>query len=244
MRTKLINNLLALALIGATVGAAAPPAAQSGDFRWSGTVAEGNTVEIRGVNGSVRALASEDGLIHVEATRRAGRSDAESVRIEVVEHDEGVTICAVYPSPPDAARANECRPGGGSINVRDNDVEVDFLVRVPAGVRFAGNTVNGNIEVERLRSDVRAATVNGRVSVQTTGFVSRAATVNGDIELAMPAGLNAEFHASTVNGSIDSDFPIVVTGRFGPRTARGTIGQGGRELRVSTVNGSIRLRRN
>ena len=29
------------------------------------------------------------------------------------------------------------------MNVRDNDVTVTFTVHVPAGVRFAGRTVNG-----------------------------------------------------------------------------------------------------
>lgn len=234
--------LAACGLLAASAGATAPAAAQAGDFDWRGTVAQGNTVEIRGVLGSVRALASEDGSVHVEATRRARRGDPESVRIAVVEHAGGVTICAVYPTPRDAERPNECRPGRGGMNVQESDVQVEFVVRVPEGVRFAGHMVNGNVEAEGLRSDVRVATVNGNVSARTTGFVSHATTVNGNVDLTVPAGLNAEFRASTVNGSIDSDFPIQVTGRVGPRRVQGTIGQGGPELRVSTVNGNIRLR--
>ena len=58
------------------------------------------------------------------------------VKIEVVEHAGGVTICAVYPS---SGAPNECKPGkGGRMNVRDNDVNVEFKVSVPAGVRFVG----------------------------------------------------------------------------------------------------------
>jgi hypothetical protein len=242
MRHHLRGKLLTFTLLSATFCAAGFATAQE-DFRWQGTLAQGQTIEIRGVNGSVRALASEDGTVRVQATRSSRRSDPQSVRIEVIEHAEGVTICAVYPTPANARHPNECRPGGGGSNVQDNDVQVDFVLRVPAGVRFAGHTVNGDVEAEGLRSDVRAAAVNGSVSVRTTGFVSQATTVNGSVEIAVPAGLNAEFHGSTVNGSIDSDFPIQVTGRFGPRAARGTIGAGGEEMRVSTVNGSIRLRR-
>ena len=44
------------------------------------------------------------------AQRTGRRNDPEDVRLEVVEHAGGVTICAVYPSK-DAARPNECRPG-------------------------------------------------------------------------------------------------------------------------------------
>jgi hypothetical protein len=100
-------------LATAVAGAAGAVAAQTGSFTWNGAVGYGNTVEIRGVNGSVRALASDDGSVHVEATRRARQSDPDSVRIEVVEHDEGVTVCAVYPTPEGSRRENTCRQGGG-----------------------------------------------------------------------------------------------------------------------------------
>jgi hypothetical protein len=257
------TQMLTLMLVAATAAMAGHAAAQQNDFQWRGTLAEGRTIEVRGVTGTIRAMASQDGSVRVEAERQARRSDPSSVRIEVVEHSGGVTICAVYPTPSGARRQNECRPGGGQMSVRNNDVRVDFVVRVPAGVRFAGHTVNGNISAEALRSDVKAVTVNGSVNVQTTGFAQANTvngnitcqlggrqftsdvnfeTVNGSITLEMPAGLNAEVRASTVNGRIDSDFPITVTGQVSRRSLRGSIGEGGPELRVSTVNGSIRLR--
>ena len=237
------NILLALTLLATNVGAGPAAAQVNNDFAWSGAVGYGKTVEIRGVNGSVRALTSDDGAVHVEVAKEARRSDPAGVRIEVVEHEEGVTICAVYPTPERSRVQNTCRRGGGPMSVRNNDVEVDFVVRIPAGVRLAAKTVNGAIDVQALRSDVEATTVNGGVTIETTGFVSRATTVNGEVVLEVPADLNAELHATTVNGRIDSDFPISVTGRMSRRSLRGTIGGGGPELRATTVNGSIRLRR-
>ena len=258
---KLTNfALLAVAL---PVVVAAPLAAQQ-DFQWQGRVAQGAVIEIQGVNGDVRAVPAQGGSVTVTADKRARRSDPMSVRIEVVEHAGGVTICAVYPTPSNARRENECRPGGGTNSVRDNDVNVHFTVEVPAGVRFAAGTVNGDIEAEGLSADVRARTVNGNVDVGTSGVAEARTvngnlllrmgrssfaedvefeTVNGSITIEMPDGLNADFHASTVNGSIDSDFPITVTGKVSRRSLRGAIGAGGPELRLSTVNGSIRLRR-
>ena len=130
------STLIALTLVAAA-GAAHPHAAQDQDFRWSGRLADGQTVEIRGVNGNVVATGSDGATVRVEADRRGRRDDPRSVRIEVVEHSGGVTICAVYPTPRGARHDNECRPGGGQMSVRDNDVKVDFVVRVPRGVRFA-----------------------------------------------------------------------------------------------------------
>jgi DUF4097 and DUF4098 domain-containing protein YvlB len=55
--------------------------------------------------------------------------------------------------------------------------------------------------------------------------------------------MSAEVKAQTLNGDISSDFPITVMGRKSRRELNGTIGSGGRELSLKTVNGSIRLRR-
>ena len=38
-------------------------------------------------------------------------------------------------------------------------------------------------------------------------------------------------------------YPVQLSGRFGPRRAEGTIGRGGREIEMETVNGSIELRK-
>ncbi len=105
------------------------------EFRWQGRVQAGQTLEIKGINGKVRAECSNGNQVEVVAEKRANRSDTKEVEIRVLEHAGGVTICAVYPSD-DPSRPNECVAGqGGRMNVRDNDVQVNFTVKVPAGVR-------------------------------------------------------------------------------------------------------------
>ena len=144
------------ALVAATAAVlflgAGPAAAQ--DFTWSGAIPQGRAVEIKGVNGDVRAEPSGSNQVEVVAVKSARRDDPASVRIQVVPHDGGVTICAVYPTR-EGARPNECAPGdGGRNNVQNNDVTVRFTVRVPAGVTFIGKTVNGDVEATRLNGDV------------------------------------------------------------------------------------------
>ena len=241
-----------------------PCAAAAQDFQWHGAVRQGQSIEIKGVNGDVRAEPSGSNEVEVLAVKRANRDNPESVRIEVVPHAGGVTICAVYPSR-DTQKPNECLPGeGGRMNVQNNDVSVRFTVRVPAGVTFAGKTVNGEIEATRLNGDVSLATVNGSVTFSTTaggrastvngsirGQMGRAdwsntlemTTVNGSITLTLPPDLNTDVRASTVNGDISTDFPMTVTGRVSRRKLEGTIGGGGRVLSLDSVNGSITLKR-
>jgi hypothetical protein len=234
------------------------------DWEWKGRVERGKSIEIKGVNGEILAEASSGNEVEVDARLHGRKNDPDEVEMVVLEHENGVTICAVYPSD-DPDQPNECRPGRhGRMSVRNNDVQVDFTVRVPAGVGFIGRTVNGEIDALGIDGDVKAHTVNGDVDVTTTGLAEAATvngsvtvsmeradwtgtldftTVNGSVTLEMPADLSCAISISTVNGHISSDFPLTVEGRFSPRHLKGTIGGGGRNLVVKTVNGSIQLRR-
>lgn len=257
----LLPRGIALALATAAL-AAAPAEAQ--DFAWNGRIAPGQTVEIKGVNGAIRALPAEGDAVIVDAVKRGRRSDPDEVEIVVIEHDEGVTICAVYPTPW-GERANECAPGNrGRMSSRDNDVQVEFTVRVPADVHLAARTVNGRVEAQGLGGDVLVNTVNGNVEIETAGTAEaqtvngsiratlgradwsgeiRFKTVNGSITVELPVDLNADVQAVTLNGDITTDFPIEVQGRLVRRRLNGRVGQGGRELSLETVNGAIRIRK-
>jgi hypothetical protein len=246
--SPIVPALLGLALC---LGAARPAGAQ--EFRWHGAVPQGKAIEIKGVNGDVRAEPSGSNEVEVVAEKHGRRDNPETVRIDVVPHAGGVTICAVYPAR-DGQRPNECQPGdGGRMNVQNNDVTVHFTVRVPAGVTLIGKTVNGEIEAMRLNGDVDLTTVNGSVGFSTTAG-GRASTVNGSIRGAMGradwtnalemATVNGtDVKASTVNGDISTDFPLTLRGRVSRRRIEGTIGGGGRLLSLESVNGSITLKR-
>jgi hypothetical protein len=251
---------LALALAATLV---ATPAMAQNAWNWKKAVPAGQTIEIKGINGEITATGASGAEVQVVARKTSKRSDPASVKLEVVEHSGGVTICAVYPTPA-GKRANECAPGGnGRMNNSNNDVQVDFEVRVPRGVQLVARTVNGSVRATGLTADAETYTVNGGVRVETTGL-ARASTVNGSIdatmgrsnwtgslefstvngtvEVTMPRGVDAEVHASMVNGAFESDWPMTVKGKWGPKRVNGTIGRGGRELELSTVNGNIELR--
>lgn len=234
------------------------------DFHWRGRIAPGRSLAIRGVNGAVIAGPASGAEAEVRAVKRAGRRGSpEEVQVRLVEHGGGVLVCALYPSRGE--RPNECRPDGGEVNTRGNDTEVEFTVLVPQGVRFEGRTVNGAVRAESLRGDVEAATVNGEIRVSTTGVAEavtvngaihaslgsarwpeglRFRTVNGAIDVTLPADASAEVRAKTLNGSISADFPLTLRrSEVVGRSAHGTVGRGGPELSLETVNGAIRVQR-
>lgn len=239
-------------------------AKHSDEFQWSGQVAPGGAIEIKGLNGGITAEQGTGSGVQVVAIKRSRRSDVDSVHIKVEQNAGGVTVCALYPN--DEGEYPESCNGeskNGDNSVRNNDVSVDFTVRVPAQVAFVGKTVNGEISATSLSSNVIAKTVNGGIKISTTGFAEAASvngaisarfsdanwtktlsfkTVNGEINLDLPANLSTSVEAQTMNGTINSDFPLDVNNLKGRKSVKGVIGSGGRELVLKTLNGSINLR--
>ena len=114
----------------------ATPARAQNEFQWRGRLSSGQTIEIKNINGAISASSSSSGDVEVVATKTARRSNPADVRIEVVPGSKGMTICAVYPSVP-GKEPNVCAPGDeGHMNTQNNDTQVHFEVRIPAGVNF------------------------------------------------------------------------------------------------------------
>lgn len=202
--------------------AAAPVAAQSRtaervdgqeDFRWSGRVAQGKTIEIAGLLGNVRAEHTSGDQVEVVG-RRMG-DDADQVRIEVVQKADGdVLICTIYPvressrGSRDRDRDGDRRGDGpcndgrsGELALDADEARIDFTVRVPQGVHLAARTVDGDIEANGLRSPVDAASVSGNVRVSTTG-TARANTVSGNVEATFGETDGDEMSFASVSGNV------------------------------------------
>jgi hypothetical protein len=215
--------LLLLPVLAACTVQMSPPGSYAGratttTFNWSGELAAGRTLEIRGVNGAVRVVPASGSEVVVEAVLSGRRNDPDEVRIEVVPHAAGLTVCAIYPS---TGRQNHCAPGAAArLTSSNNDVSVRFQVQVPEGVRLVARTANGAVDAEG-GADVVASTVNGSVRVSTPAS-AQASTVNGSVHILSAR----EGSASTTNGSI---------------TARLTEASGAAAMNFRTVNGSITL---
>jgi hypothetical protein len=242
------------------VDPSSPPGTET--FEWSGEIAPAGTVEIKNINGDVRALPSSDGMVRVLALKEGEHDDPSTVRIEVLESQQGVTICAVYPDVP-GQPVNQCLPGmAGQLSSRSNDVSVTFDIEVPAGRAFIGRTMAGSVEAADLTGYVHARAMAGDIDISTSG-IAEATTINGDITASIgrgawdrdlsfstlsghvtvrvPAYTNADVWGSTGNGSISTDFSLSIT-RVGTwRQLRGRLGNGGRMLSITTAAGDIAL---
>jgi Putative adhesin len=242
-------------------------AAQSSNqhpFHWTGTLDPGKTLAIKNVSGNVTVDAASGNRLEVTATKRGYGADR--VRIDVIPSSEGIAVCAVYPNSDSSCDASPEWNVQHESHGHD-EASVDFVVHMPRDAKLILRDVNGTAKATGLGQVADVTTVNGSVEVSTeqwahlasvngsvNGHFGRAdwseplsiATVNGDITLDVPADLSTDFEFNAVNGSFNTDLPATVQQSstdhsWGPKHVKGTIGSGGRELKLHTVNGSVSI---
>ncbi len=261
--------LLTCGLAAAALTIAAPVQSQEryrerdeNAFRWEGQIPAGSWLRMRNVNGSIHVEEGSGNQVEVRATKSWRRGDPDEVRFEVARSGNDVTICALW---TESARCEGDGEVSGRHSVRNNDTSVEFTVRLPRGVKIDSRSVNGGVTIENVGAEVIARTVNGSITATTlSGPVNaqtvngairvrmeslsgdgdlRYETVNGSVRVELPDGIGAELDVSTVNGSIRSDYPVTISGELSRRRLQGRIGNGGRQLRLKTVNGSVEVRK-
>ncbi|MFD2784727.1 DUF4097 family beta strand repeat-containing protein [Hymenobacter rubripertinctus] len=205
------------------------------------------TVDAR-ANGSitVRAWPGSDVRVRVRVTGRAATPEAARglVAAVAVSHQNNLLR---------AARANESLEGWA----------VDYEVLVPEQTDLALRAGNGALVLENVRGTLRFETTTGNVLLRGVGGDVRGKTTTGNLDLIFSGegwsgpGLDV----STVTGDVSWQLPATYAGTLLARTNRGrvtarlntkrlsvlphnlaaTLGKGGAQLKVSTVNGNVRV---
>jgi hypothetical protein len=233
-------------------------------FTLDEAVPAGQWIRVRNVSGAVSVQPSSNDHVQIVATKSWRRGDPSRVRIESrTSRDGSILVCAYWTE--NATCDENGYSSHGERRGRDDDVAVDFEVRVPRGVKVGAWSVNGGVSVDGATSEVQAGSVNGNVDATSTGGPVEGSTVNGNVHARMGRLGNAEdlsfssvngnvvaefgedvdanIELSTVNGRFQTDWPVTVSGRLDPRHLRATLGKGGRRIRLSTVNGNVELRK-
>jgi hypothetical protein len=217
-------------------------------FHWSGPMSSGQTLAIAGINGAVCVRGVAGGEVRLAAIRRGSRSQMKDVRVAVERKADGVKVRAIYP--------RRIRMGWRS------QVEVNFMLEIPAGVRLVARVENGGINVKSVNGEAELFTANGVVSIYDSGWVSAEAingyihasirepnwgrplrfrTVNGSIRVELPSSASARIRARTVNGIVSASFPLAIEQKR-HNFLSGVLGSdAGRELLCECGNGSVHL---
>jgi hypothetical protein len=148
----------------------------------------------------------------------------------------------------------------------DLRVRIDYRLRVPADTdlklvktdrgrvviegiagRAVVRVVNGAVRIRGFAGALDVTTTNGEIDAELTRLVKGDAvsfdTYNGDITLRVPRGAPAHYTLRTFNGAIDSNTPMKVLTTYGPSVAHEDNGVEDPIVRITSVNGTIRLSR-
>jgi hypothetical protein len=134
-------------------------------------------------------------------------------------------------------------PAGRSVRARTENGPIIL-------VDFAGNAelaaVNGPIEVHGSSGDIRGHSQNGALIVGLSGsrWDGRGLDLrseNGPVYLTIAKGYSAHLITGTVNGPMQLNYPLMVR-RMYDKALETDVGEGGTEVRVSTINGPAYIR--
>lgn len=99
---------------------------------------------------------------------------------------------------------------------------------------------------------VLAKSISGNVKVDLVQLTNSSlnqmefSSLSGNVDVKMPGNLGATVEMSTVIGNVETDFPLtVVKSEIGlGGSARGRVGDGSRNLKITSTSGNVSLRKN
>jgi DUF4097 and DUF4098 domain-containing protein YvlB len=201
----------------------------------------GATVKLQTTSGDISVID----LAGVNVTSTSG-----SVSLTKIHGESSATVIGGDISVRNSTGSFKLHATGGSIDARD-------LAPAAAGDSLTANTVSGEVSLTHVQHQrVGVNSVSGEVMY--AGALLRDGSYNfqslsGEVNLLLPA--NASFRVVASVGEsvkISSDFNLnysenqdgVTRGnRGGPRRVAATVGNGDATIRVSLMNGSLRIRK-
>jgi DUF4097 and DUF4098 domain-containing protein YvlB len=218
-----------------------------------------NEVKVVEVDGSITVEASATSEISLLATAKG------DLEIKKGQENDGLFETTLTAGTLRIGRRDTGHKGWNWSRIFENDdVQIDYVLKMPPTVSLAAttvngriatrgidaamnaSTVNGSIDIESAGSnDLRATTVNGRVKAKFTKDFqgARFTTVNGGVTATLPQTASFTVNLSQVNGDFEASFPLSIHSNPGSRRVSGAVNGGTHELKIVTVNGDVELAR-
>lgn len=218
-----------------------------------------DTVKVVEVSGNISVEASASSEISLLATAKG------DLDIKKGQENDGLFETTIEGGTLRIGRREHKRKGWNfDFFWGDDDIEIDYVVKVPATVALSVATVNGRINTRGIEGETKATTVNGTIDVETAGTEelkistvngrvkakftrdfsgAKFTSVNGGVEATLPSNASFEVNLSQVNGDFEASFPLSIHSNPGSRRVSGEVNGGAHELKITTVNGDVELMR-
>lgn len=248
IRATLGRKLGAL-LVAATLAACARPSSRTTDeafeldsFRWRAEATPQGAILATNEWGDLRVRTAQRGGLVVSAMIQKIGTAKDELEVRVQESAETVVVTVV----PLVAE-----PRG----------RVDLTLIIPPGKRLEGATRDGLAEI-KYKGDVVARSRRGNLLIETPGHASARsetggitaklsgktwhqalsfASDSGDITIWLPEDANLVLRAAT-GGALDVGFPQAAgSGGQGAARVETTLGLGGPQLHIDSIDGDVRV---
>lgn len=215
-------------------------------------------IEVNELNGTISVEAGA-----VDRVEMAAEVRSMGIRPEKGKENDGYFSTSIEGDTLTIGEKRTRRRHGIGIPFFSRDsVRIDYTLKVPAEVALELQTVNGRIATRGMSGEMRATTVNGEVDLEATGANEVAAkavngrvaarftndfrgarlgTVNGRVTAILPASASFLGEFSQVNGDFEAAFPLNIHSHPGSRRVSGEVNGGRYSLKISTVNGDIKV---
>ena len=172
-----------LCVISSTVDAQTPPSSELASGQTRVTIAKGKLLEFKGSNTALEITKAAGPEALFTVVKDAAAAD---IRVQMVTHDKGVTICAVYPSK-DPKKPNECLPGAKGRLSQGNPKDLPTLrlkIEVPAGVDISASTMFGDLRSTGAPGNLSLYSGRGNLAVVDggTGDIQAGVGLLGNID--------------------------------------------------------------
>jgi hypothetical protein len=188
-------------------------------------------VRVCGMNGSIRVTAAAINEVRFSIEEKLSASTRE--RLEELKKESDVVFAQEAGMVRAAVKgpwsSGECGEGGNrrsrqernKWDWKDNKVEHQFTVTVPADAQLELQSVNGSLHVTGTAGRYWLQTVNGSIHMTDVEGAGDVATVNGTVQAVYRKNPGADTKFRTVNGKLDLYFQPALSADFEVKTVNG-----------------------
>jgi hypothetical protein len=206
------------------------------------------TVSLTNITGSITVEGWDQPQAEVKVIKEGGSAqDRQAVAVRL---DSNRDLLSLETSP-----------------TRSSPVEIHYELKLPSHVRaveitsadsevklskmtgtIAVNVQGSAIELEDMSGALRTKIVKGETKAtlsQSPSSPQELSSISGDIELLLDGDVNADISAETIDGDIKADdsLELKVEKRPMGQSATVRVGRGGVAIRIKTINGDIKIKK-
>jgi hypothetical protein len=206
----------------------------SAQFSYDVPLAGQRSVRLKGVNGQIHFKGAVGlGAMEVLGKRQVGSESMDDAQAHLellqVQVQEGLEEIFIETRQP----RNDGR-----------NYEVDYTITLPRDMKVYVESANGKVTLEGMAEDAHVDLVNGEIEASLTlppeGIVDLF-TVNGGIDLDLQRDASAQFKATLTHGKITTANLQVHDQVATAHSLTGRLGDGSGLIKLTLVNGDIRV---